>query len=132
MAFKMKYGKTSFPFFNPKEESWAEGTTGKQRRTERRMRKLARRGKDVKGKNWLGMRTKYQRQLDRIARMKEDDIYVPQGKTMDEHGNIISAGTLGKDGDSNYGKYYYEPSIMGSEGTTTEQNQQLANLRHKG
>ena len=64
--------------------------------------------------------------------MIDEGTWIHQGKVGDGQGNIIEGGTQSSTDDQNYGKYYYEPSIMGSEGTTAEQNQQLANLRHKG
>ena len=41
MAFKMKYSGSGFPFFgrDKKGETWAEGTSEKQKRIERRLAK---------------------------------------------------------------------------------------------
>tara|TARA_Y100001963_G_C6770007_1_gene444390 strand:- start:249 stop:632 length:384 start_codon:yes stop_codon:yes gene_type:complete len=127
MAFKMKYGNgDGFPFLGMGREQWAPGTTRKQARVERRLRKLKTKGKTDS--------RKYQRNLDRIQKMREKGTYVAQGIVGDGQGNLVSRGTLGKGGDTEYGKLYYQgpTSIMGSEGPTTEQNQQLASLRHKG
>ena len=146
MAFKMKYDKTSFPFLGRNKESWQGDVSGKQVRTTRRMNKHGGKryghssGRNIFGRlaSKLGLidedskfgRTKYQRNIDRKEQM--GDKWIHQGKVGDGQGNIIEGGTQSSTDAPNYGKYYYEPSIMGSEGTTAEQNQQLANLRHKG
>ena len=72
MAFKMKYVGSSFPFFGRDKKTdpnWAEGTSGKQKRIQRRIDK----GGET-GKNWLGMKTKYQRNLDRLEAMKKGEM----------------------------------------------------------
>jgi len=82
MAFKMKYSGSSFPFFgrDKKGETWAEGTSGRQKRIQRRIDKGGETGKnwlgkilDPKGKTKFG-RTKYQRNLDRLEAMKKGEM----------------------------------------------------------
>jgi hypothetical protein len=122
MAFKMRYDNTSFPFLGMNKEQWEGGASRKQARVERRLRNLKTKGRTNS--------RKYQRNLDRIAKMKEEGTYVPQGVVGDGQGNLVSRGTLGKGGDTEYGSLYYQGADSGE--TTAEQNAQLANLRHKG
>tara|TARA_R110002020_G_scaffold336557_1_gene551989 strand:+ start:1957 stop:2337 length:381 start_codon:yes stop_codon:yes gene_type:complete len=126
MAFKMKYGNTSFPFLGRRQENWEGNVSGKQARVARRLRKLKLKGKTDSNK--------YKRNFERRRKMKDDGVWLEQGIVGDGQGNLVDRGTLGKGGDTEYGKLYYQgpTSIMGSEGPTTQQNQQLASLRHKG
>ena len=68
MAFKMKHAGSSFPFFgrDRKGETWVEGTSGKQKRIERRLDKLKLKGKTDSGK--------YRRNIARLESMKKGEM----------------------------------------------------------